>query len=253
LPSNLFYVKAMLFAAGLGTRLRPLTDTQPKALVEVNGRPLLAWNLWRLRKFGYTDVVINVHHFADQIIDYLQREERAFLGMKIKVSDEREMLLDTGGGLKKAMRLLLPEAYPILLCNADVLCTIDLNAMRRMHQRWGGVATLAVQNRPSSRQLLFDEDYKLCGWQNLETNERLMARQCPDDELTAFAFSGIQLVQPPLIKHIPLEGRFSLIDLYLHLAADNDIYAYEHESEWLDVGTPDQLPKAAEMTQLLLR
>lgn len=243
----------MLFAAGLGTRLRPLTDTTPKALIEVNGRPLLAWNLWRLRKFGYNDVVINVHHFADQIISYLQREERAFLGMKIKVSDESDKLLDTGGGLKKATRLLLPEAQPILLCNADVLCTIDLNALKRMHQRWGGVATLAVQNRKSSRQLLFDEDYKLCGWQDIDANERIMARQCPNDELTAFAFSGIQIVQPPLIKHIPLEGKFSLIDLYLHLAAENDIYAYEHESEWLDVGTPEQVEQAAKLTDLILR
>ncbi len=243
----------MLFAAGLGTRLRPLTDTTPKALIEVNGRPLLAWNLWRLRKFGYNEVVVNVHHFPDQIIDYLKRESRAFLGMDIKVSDERNELLDTGGGLKKAMRLLLPEAQPILLCNADILCTIDLHALRRMHLRWGGVATLAVQNRKTARQLLFDEDYKLCGWQNIDTNERIMARPCPNDELTPFAFSGIQIVQPPLIKHISLEGKFSLIDLYLRLAAENDIYAYEHESEWIDVGTPEQLDQAAKVADLMLR
>ncbi len=191
-------MKAMILAAGLGTRLRPLTDDRPKALVEIDGRTLLEITLSRLRTFGVREVIINVHHFADMIVEYLKANDN--FGMRIEVSRE-EVLLDTGGGLKKAAHFFLEDSSrpeePFILHNVDVLSTIDLRRMVQFHTENQALATLAVQDRKTSRYLLFDEQLQLCGRrsgrdQNLNSFD-------PRQQLQALAFSGIHVISPRLL------------------------------------------------------
>jgi NDP-sugar pyrophosphorylase family protein len=230
-------VKAMILAAGLGTRLRPLTADRPKALVELGGHTLLAITLERLRSFGVRQVIVNVHHFADRVVDYLAAH--ASFGMRIAISREAE-LLDTGGGLKKAAWFFLEDDAdrnePFLLHNVDVLSNIDLARMAQFHTQRGALATLAVQNRHTARPLLFDAEGLLQGrgTRSLKPGE------------SALAFSGIHVISPRIFTEMDEDGPFSIIDAYLRLAARGEqIAAWRaDESYWRDLGKPDNIAEA---------
>jgi NDP-sugar pyrophosphorylase family protein len=240
-------MKAMILAAGLGVRLRPLTDNRPKALVEIGGRTLLEITLSRLRVFGIHEVIINVHHFADMIIEFLKSKNN--FGMRIEVSRE-EALLDTGGGLKKAAHFFLEDSsrseVPFILHNVDVISTIDLGRMARFHTEQGALATLAVQDRATSRYLLFDEQGQLCGRRDGRDGKAELVR--PALEVQALAFSGIHIVSPRLLKEMDEEDVFSIITTYLRLAAQGEkIVAFRaDEYYWRDLGRPDNIVRAAE-------
>jgi mannose-1-phosphate guanylyltransferase len=257
-------MKAMILAAGLGTRLRPLTDTRPKALVEIAGRTLLEITLSRLRSFGVTEVIINVHHFADMVIDYLKSNNN--FGMRIEISREDDLLLDTGGGLKKAAWFFLENARhsplatrhsplatrhsltePFLLHNVDVISTIDVRRMLQFHTENHALATLAVQARESSRLLLFNDQLQLSGRLAGQSEDRssLATRHSP--LLSPLAFSGIHVISSRLLPMITEEGVFSVIDAYLRLAAQGEkILAFRaDEYYWRDLGRPDDLAQAA--------
>jgi len=239
-------MKAMVLAAGLGTRLRPLTDTRPKALVEINGRALLEITLTRLREFGVTDVIVNVHHFAGMVVDYLAANNN--FGMRIAISREDELLLDTGGGLKKASWFFLEDGRdePFLLHNVDVISDIDLAQMVRFHREHGALATLAVQQRASSRQLLFDDDGLLCGRRFEKEQRTELARSA--DPLHPLAFCGIHVLSPRLLRMMTEDGAFSIIETYLRLAAQGEriLACRADESHWRDLGTCASLEEAAE-------
>ncbi|MFM8361639.1 MAG: nucleotidyltransferase family protein [Haliscomenobacter sp.] len=242
-------MKAMVFAAGLGTRLRPFTDTRPKALVPVQDTPLLEIAIRRLILFGCRDIIINIHHFGEQIVAFLQSKNN--FGVRIEISDERNLLLDTGGALKKAAWFL--DDAPFILLNADVLSDIDLGALYRNHLTTGAMATLAVRHRPSSRMLLFDETGQLCGWRNSQTGEEKWARTTHSSS-QAWSFSGIQVINPSFFSFFPADRDvFSIIDTYLQAAASEKILAYPHDSDiWLDVGRPEQIEKAAAVLHQVL-
>lgn len=237
-------MKAMILAAGLGTRLRPLTDNKPKALVEVCGRTLLEITLLRLRSFGVTDVIINVHHFAGQVIAYLQANQN--FGMRVEISREADLLLDTGGGLKNAAWFFLQDAsdQPFLLHNVDVLSEIDLARMLQAHRGAGALATLAVQKRDSSRQLLFDERGQLCGRRKSGEMNGEVVR--PSKVLEPLAFSGIHVISPRLLRLFTEDGAFSIIDTYLRLAAAGEpIQAFRADGYyWRDLGKPQNIARA---------
>lgn len=236
-------MKAMVLAAGLGTRLRPLTDDRPKALVEIDGRTLLEIALERLRTFGVTDVIVNVHHFADMIVEYLAARQN--LGMHIEISRE-DVLLDTGGGLRKAAWFFLEDMddEPFLLHNVDVLSNIDLARMVQFHNEHDALATLAVQERQSSRYLLFDEQGQLCGRRFEREDRTELARRA--EPLRPLAFCGIHVISPRLLEIMTEEGVFSTIETYLHLASRNEkIMAFRSdESYWRDLGTIESLRQA---------
>jgi mannose-1-phosphate guanylyltransferase len=240
-------MKAMILAAGLGTRLRPLTDDRPKALAEVAGRTLLEMTLTRLRSFGIREVIINVHHFADMILDYLN--ENNYFGMRIEISRE-EVLLDTGGGLKKAAWFFLegsqPSGGPFLLHNVDVISTIDLGRMVQFHTENGALATLAVQKRETSRCLLFDEGLQLCGRRAGGEQKTELVRSVA--RMEALAFSGIHVVSPRLFAMMREEGVFSIITSYLRLAAQEErIMAFRADQYyWRDLGRPADLVQATQ-------
>jgi NDP-sugar pyrophosphorylase family protein len=238
-------MKAMILAAGLGTRLRPLTNDRPKALVEINGRTLLELTLTRLRSFGIHDVIVNVHHFADMVVDYLKAHNN--FGMRIAISRE-DVLLDTGGGLKKAGWFFLerPESSdePFIVHNVDVLSTIDLRRMINDHREHGGLATLAVQKRKASRYLLFDESHTLCGRRSSEDGMPELVREASKFE--ASAFSGIHVISPRLFSKLSEDGAFSIITSYLRLAAKGEeIQAFSaDEYYWRDLGRPEHIAQA---------
>jgi NDP-sugar pyrophosphorylase family protein len=239
-------MKAMILAAGLGTRLRPLTDARPKALVEFARRTLLEITLTRLRSFGVGEVIINVHHFADMIVEYLQTNHN--FGMRIEVSRE-ETLLDTGGGLRKAAHFFLDGASdskaPFLVHNVDVISQIDLGRMLRFHHENQALATLAVQDRETSRYLLFDHQTRLCGRQAERGRAELVR---PSAQVQRLAFCGIHVISPRLFSLMKEEGAFSITDAYLSLAAQGaDIMGFRaDEYYWRDVGSLPSLRQAAE-------
>jgi NDP-sugar pyrophosphorylase family protein len=239
-------MKGMILAAGLGTRLKPLTDTHPKALVELSGRTLLEITLTRLRTFGVTEFIINVHHFAEQILAYLKSHNN--FGLRIEVSRE-EVLLDTGGGLKKAAWFFLEDAKkldePFLLHNVDVISTIDLRAMLHFHAEHHALATLAVQSRDSGRQLLFNNDLQLCG--RRASRDQAPEIVCPSDHLQPLAFSGIHILSPRLLPLLTEEGIFSIIPSYLRLSTQGQkILAFRAaQYYWRDLGRPSDLTQAA--------
>ena len=238
-------MRAMVLAAGLGTRLRPLTNDRPKALVELGGRTLLEITLTRLASFGVRDVIVNVHYFADQVIEYLHANNN--FGLRVEISREDHLLLDTGGGLKKAAWFFLQEPArmdePFLLHNVDIVSSIDLARLLKFHDEGGALATLAVQERESSRQLLFTSNGELAGrWINGQDHE--FARPTPN--LQAFAFSGIHVISPRLLPKITEEGVFSIIDTYLRLAREGGkILAFRaDEYFWRDLGRLEDLQEA---------
>jgi mannose-1-phosphate guanylyltransferase len=242
-------MKAMVLAAGLGTRLRPLTNDRPKALVEVAGRTLLEITLARLRVFGVREVIINVHHFADLLVEYLKANDN--FGMRIEISRE-DLLLDTGGGLKKAAHFFLEDPrekdQPFILHNVDVISTIDLQRMAQFHGEKQALATLAVQDRETSRYLLFDDALQLCGRRMGRDGKTEMARPSSEMQMQALAFCGIHLISPRLLTMMTEEGVFSIIPAYLRLAARAEkILGFRaDEFYWRDLGTPEQLRAAAE-------
>jgi NDP-sugar pyrophosphorylase family protein len=236
----------MILAAGLGTRLRPLTNDRPKALMEVAGRTLLEITLSRLRAFGIREVIVNVHHFADLVVAYLKAHDD--FGMRIEVSRE-DVLLDTGGGLKKAGWFFLEDSSrdePFLLHNVDVISAIDFERMVQAHKANQALATLAVQKRESSRQLLFDEHQQLCGRRAGRDKEPEIARPAP--RLESLAFSGIHIISTRLLAMMKEEGIFSIIESYLRLAASGEKIAAFRADEyyWRDLGKPDDLRQAAQ-------
>ena len=239
-------MRAMILAAGLGTRLRPLTDDRPKALVEVAGHTLLEITLRRLQKFGVREVIVNVHHFADMVVDYLKKNDN--FGMRIEISRE-EVLLDTGGGLKKAAWFFLEEGHaeePFLLHNVDVLSTIDFRRMAGIHKHNGALATLAVQERETSRYLLFDEQEQLCGRRAGRNQEPEIVR--PSKEKQALAFSGVHVISPRFLRMMAENGAFSIVNSYLRLAGKGEkIIAFRSdESYWRDLGKPENVAAAAD-------
>ncbi|HLJ77200.1 MAG TPA: nucleotidyltransferase family protein [Acidobacteriaceae bacterium] len=233
-------MKAMVLAAGLGTRLRPLTNDKPKALVEVGGRTMLQITLERLRGAGVREVIVNAHHFAEQLVEYLRAHEN--FGMRIEVSHE-DVLLDTGGGLKQAAWFFRGEDEPFLLHNVDVVSTIDLVRMVAVHRDRGALATLAVRERETSRQLLFDERGLLCGRRTGDADaEMVRSVEAP----RPLAFCGIHVMAPRLLETMEEEGVFSIIDTYLRLAAGGErIAAFRADGYyWRDLGKPEQIAAA---------
>lgn len=233
-------MKAMLFAAGLGTRLKPFTDQHPKALAEVNGRTLLEHNIKYLQRYGIEDVIINVHHFAEQVEQVLKDNDG--FGSWITISDERDRVLETGGGLLKAAPYF-EEEESFVVMNVDVLTNLDLGKMIGFHKESEAFATLAVMQRDSSRQLLFDEHMLLCGWANNKTGEQKISREVV--AMRPFAFSGVQVLTHKVLD-MPFTGKFSLIDLYLHFAKTELVKGYDHSGNvFIDVGKPESLEQAA--------
>jgi NDP-sugar pyrophosphorylase family protein len=233
-------MKAMIFAAGLGTRLRPLTNDRPKALVEVLGKTLLQHAIEHLKRFGITDIVINIHHFGERVLEVLESNQN--FGCNIIISDERAALLETGGGLLNAKAHFEGEGA-LVIYNVDVLSNIDLLEMRQYHQENKALATLATRSRESSRYLLFNEHQELCGWTNTKTKAIRHVR--PANSIQQYAFSGIHIIKPALLELITQEGKFSITDTYLDLAAQHKIIAYPHDQDyWFDVGKPERLAAA---------
>jgi len=226
-------MKALILAAGLGTRLKPVTNHIPKALVESEGKTLLQHTIEHLKNNGIRQIIINVHHFPDQIIDFLNKHRN--FGVEIAISDESDRLLDTGGGLKNA-EWFFAGHDPLVVRNVDIISDLDLRTMESFHKHSHALATLAVRIRETSRYLIFDEDNLLCGWRNLLTRQVLLPRTS-GKRLQDYAFSGIQILNPELLSKITEKGKFTLIDLYLRLCAEERILGYlEMNSKWRDAG-----------------
>ena len=245
------HMKAMILAAGLGTRLRPITNDRPKALVEVGGRTLLEITLARLRDSGIRDVIINVHHFADMVVDYLKAH--ADFGMQIELSRE-DTLLDTGGGLKKAAWFFLQGSgrdEPFLLHNVDVISNIDLRRMADAHKAGKSLATLAVQPRKTSRKLLFDDQFQLCGRRFSRPGHERDEIVRSSTHLEAFGFTGIHVISPRIFEKMTEQGVFSIVDAYLRLAGEGErITAFRtDEYLWRDLGRLENIAKAQEDLQ----
>ena len=239
--------KALLLSAGLGTRLKPWTDHHPKALAMVNGKSLLQRNIEYLQQYKIFEVVVNVHHFGDQIIDTIQSNNG--WGSHITISDESNEVLETGGGLLKAAPLL-EGSNPIVMMNVDILTDSDLGAMIHYHQDKKPLATLATSKRNTSRYLLFDEGNNLAGWKNIASGEEKLSAAF-SGKLIPRAFSGIHIIEPAIFKFIQRTGKFSIIDVYLDLMSTQTIKSFEFtESRFIDVGKPDSIAKAELMFSL---
>lgn len=241
-------MNAFIFAAGLGTRLKPLTDTMPKALVPVGGKPLLAHVIEKLKAAGCKKIVINIHHFGDMIIDYVKSQNN--FGVEILFSDERQMLLETGGAIKHAVDLLGDE--PFLIHNVDILSNVDLKALIAAHNESGSAVTLLVSKRNSTRALLFNAEGNLTAWTNKTTGEVKSPYSDIDiNTLNEFAFSGIHIFSPRLFKYFgAYPEKFSIIDFYLNTCKDENIKAYTQDGlNLLDVGKLDSLERAEEFVK----
>jgi len=235
--------KAIIFSAGLGTRFKPWTDTHPKALAIVNGKSLLQRNIEYLQQYGIKDVVVNIHHFPQQIIDAINKNNG--WGSKIIISDESDEVLETGGGLIKA-KALLNNGKPFFSLNVDILTSLDLNKLMAFHQQHKPLVTFGVTNRKSSRVLLFDKDNRLCGWKNLQTGATKIAINKPD--LVEKAYSCVVIYEPQIFSLIKQKGKFSIMDSYLDLAAEHIILGYDHSGDNLvDVGKPESVAVAEKL------
>ena len=227
-------MKAMIYAAGLGTRLQPETDLKPKALIEIAGIPMLGRLIERLKAFSINQVIINTHHFREQVEEYINRNNS--FGIEIARSEEHDELLETGGGLAKA-RWFLDGRDPFLIHNVDVLSDIDLRDMLRYHMQEKPMVSLAVRNRVSSRYLLFDEKMALKGWMNIKTGETILA-ESHDMPLNKLAFSGIHIVNPDIFRYLTEVKRYRIIDKYLTISGKEHIAGYQHDNGyWIDMGT----------------
>lgn len=233
----------MILAAGFGTRMQPITLTRPKALVEVGGTTLLERNINYLKSFGITELVINVHHFAQQIIDFLQQKEN--FGITIHISDETDTILETGGGLQRA-KPFLQEKEAFILMNVDILTNLSISKMADYHDtKPNALATLAVTARHSSRQLLFDEEMLLAGWKGVDETKWVHESA---QFVQAMAFSGVHIISGKIFDSLNMAGKYSIITAYLEMAKTQAIYGYNHTGDLLlDVGKPDAIAKAVEM------
>jgi NDP-sugar pyrophosphorylase family protein len=241
-------MKAMIFAAGLGTRLRPLTNDRPKALVEVKGVTLLEITIRRLIQFGVREIIVNTHHFADKIADFLAAKNN--FGIRIEISHEVERPLETGGGLKKA-RWFFDDAAPFLICNADILSNIDLRKMYDAHLNNNAIATYAIQKRDTSRYMLHNTEGSLCGWMNVKTKTVRIGRASTD--LGMYSFSCFHVVSPRIFETTPTDDFFTIIDWYLSICSQYNIVGWRHDDDiWCDIGKPETLIEAAEIVDKLL-
>ena len=232
-------MKAMIFAAGLGTRLKPLTLHKPKALVEINEKTLLQIQIEKLIAINITDIVINVHHYADSIKSFVKQKN---FSANIFISDESELLLDTGGGLLKA-KSFFNSSDDILIHNVDIISKIDLNDMIHFHKKNNNLVSLAVSDRKTSRYLHFDDNNKLCGWENSKTGEAIKVNN--NNTFKKLAFSGIHIINYQLLNLMNQSGSFPIIPVYLQLATKHTIVGYKHNAtNWIDVGKPENLKKA---------
>ncbi len=230
-------MKAMIFAAGLGTRFKPWTDTNPKALALVNGKSLLQHNIEYLQQYNINDVVVNVHHFADQVIEAVEKNKG--WGSNVLISDERDELLETGGGLLKAKDMLQGDE-PFVTLNADFLTDLDINKLTKFHKHNKALISFGITDRKTSRNFLFDETNRLCGWCNTNTGEERISIK--KNDLKQMAYSCVVVFQPQVFELIPQRGKFSLVDTYLSLAANHPIYGYDHSGDKLvDVGKPESV------------
>lgn len=236
-------MKAMIFAAGLGTRFKPWTDKHPKALALVNGKSLLQRNVEYLQQYNITDVVVNVHHFSDQVIDAIKKNNG--WGSHISISDETDEVLETGGGLLKAKNLLQNEE-PFITLNADFLTNLNINSLLAFHKNKQALISFGITNRKTSRNFLFDEDDRLCGWRNNATGQEKIT--VPKNNLKEMAYSCVVVFNPQIFQLIPQRGKFSLVDTYLSLAADHPIYGFDHTGDKLvDVGKPESVAVAEQL------
>lgn len=237
-------MEAMIFAAGMGTRMQHFTKNKPKALIEINKKPLIWHNINYLKKAGVTKIVVNTHHFAEQIKNYLKNN---FWELDILISDETQKLLDTGGGLKKASKLFSKKNY-ILVINADIMTNLDIKKMLDKHKEKKNLATLAVRDRESSRKLIFDKSTNtLIGWKNLKTGEIIKHSNTDDNNDYTFAFSGLQIISPEIFNFMLKKNVFSIIELYLKICNTQKIGAFfSNDGYWFDVGSPEKLEKAKE-------
>ena len=237
----------MIFAAGLGTRLKPYTDTQPKALVELGEKTILEGVISKLKNAGVRELVINVHHFSGQIIQYLQNHH--YFNLKIHISDESDFLLDTGGGLKKASPLLQGKE-PVILYNVDIFSDIDLKKIIAFHRAENALATIVVRQRKTQRYLMFDSTMQLTGWKNTASGETKISLPEAFKNAIPMAFSGIHIVNPEIFPLILHNGKFSIIDVYLDLAKKHRIVGYcDNSGFWMDLGKPEQLMEANRMVK----
>lgn len=233
--------KAMIFAAGMGTRLKPFTDHHPKALATVNGKTLLQRNIEYLKEIGVTELTVNVHHFADQIIDFLNQNNN--FDIHIQISDETEELLETGGGLVRAKELIGDQSF--LVMNVDILTDLNLEDLIQFHYQYQPLVTLAVSDRDSSRKLLFRKDRQLAGWRNLRTGEEI---RTTDEPLSELAFSGIHIINPRIFELMPTSGKFSIMKTYMELMNTEDILGFDHSGgRLIDVGKPGSIEKAEKL------
>lgn len=238
---------ALLFAAGLGTRLKPFTNEHPKALAQVNGKTLLQHNIQYLQSFGINKVVVNVHHFANQIIDIVK--ENNGWGSDVLISDETAEVLETGGGLVKAIPLF-GDAENIVIMNVDILTNLNIQQIFQQHINTNALATLAVTNRTTSRYFVFDKENKLCGWMNTKTNELKGIEHFDETQHIKLAFSGIHILNKKIFSSIKQQGKFSMVDVYLDVMKTNDIIAFNHsQDKFIDVGKPESIAIAEAMFQ----
>lgn len=229
-------MKAMIFAAGMGKRLGKITGSIPKALVDINGKTVLQRAVEKCSSYGFNDIIINVHHFADKVKGEVEKLNNA--GFRISISDERDKLLENGGGLYKARNFFDNE--PFLLYNVDIISDLDLSALYRLHLEKKGLATLAVRHRPGKRFLLVDNEGQMRGWRNISTGEQIPA-DINNEGLTEIAFSSMHIVEPEIFNYMH-EGIYSMITLYLKLLPKHNIYTLKHdEGYWVDIGTPESL------------
>jgi N-acetyl-alpha-D-muramate 1-phosphate uridylyltransferase len=234
---------AMILAAGLGTRLKPITNEIPKALVPVNGKPMIRRVIEHMLHHGFSKIIVNVHYFSGKVIEYLAENNN--FGAEIVVSDETDLLLETGGGIKKAASLFDDDSH-VLVHNVDILSDLDLDAFYNHHINNGGVATLAVKTREASRVFLFDKDQQLCGWRNNKTGEVITTRQTGN--LYPIAFTGIHVFHPQIFSLIEEKGAFSITPVYLRLAEKHKITGYQQNNmRWADIGTPENLREAEKL------
>ena len=234
-------MKAMIFAAGKGTRLKPLTNNTPKALVKVNGTPMLELVIKKLIEAGVTEIIVNVHYLGNQIINFLKSKNN--FGIRIEISDESEQLLDTGGGLLNASHFF-NDNKPFIVHNTDVISNIDLKKTIDFHIKNNALATLAIRKRKSSRYFLFNQKMELCGWKNTKTSEEIISRK--HDKLESFAFSGIHIISPDIFNLIEAHKKtFSIVDTYIELSKEKRILGYLHNQDtWFDIGKSENLQEA---------
>jgi NDP-sugar pyrophosphorylase family protein len=241
-------MKGMILAAGLGTRLNPITNDLPKALVKIGNTTLLEFAIRKLLYYGFDDIIINIHHYPDMIIEFLNKNKN--FGASITISDERDLLLDTGGGLKKAS-YFFNDNKPFIIYNCDIVTDLNLQALYQDHIKQKSIATLAIRDRETSRYFLFNDDNNLCGWWNKRTGER----KPPDlniEGLKPKAFSGIQIIDPKALKLFTDYKVFSLVDFYLRIAISHKIIGYDHtDSMWADIGKPSELEEMQSKNNLL--